>query len=460
MPSGVGSMSKQLVLSTCHHFNWVQIGGAMQHQDQGKVINMDKAIVDSTNVEDPSLVIYPVNGYGDANILRQILEREQPDAIMHFTDPRFWGWLYAIEHELRQKYPLIYYNIWDDLPYPKYNSSYYECCDLLMGISKQTVNINKVVIGHKKEDWQIQYVPHGINEQDYFPIEINTPLYADLLKKKHQLFNDIEPEFVVFYNSRNIRRKMVPDIILGFEMFLQQLPIEKHDKCFLILHTQTVDDAGTNLAEVINKLAPKSNIILHGVKVTEPELNILYNIADVTINASSAEGWGLGNTESLMAGTMTITNTLGGLQDQSRFVDSNGKWIEFTPDFPSNSCGIYKQCGEWTLPLFPQQNMVGSVPTPYIYDTRASIKDIITCLSECYNMGSEERKRRGMEGHKWVTSDESMMSARKMGENMIKYINILFEKWTPRKRMELINSKIKEIQTPAGVYNPLTEQWY
>lgn len=147
MPSGVGSMSKQIVLGTCHFFNWVQVGGAMQHQEQGKIINMDKAIAEMTKVDDAALTIYPTNGYGNPDLLRQLLEREKPDAIMHFTDPRFWQWLYNMEHEFRQKIPLIYYNIWDDLPYCDWNRPYYLSCDLLMGISKQTVNINKVVLG-------------------------------------------------------------------------------------------------------------------------------------------------------------------------------------------------------------------------------------------------------------------------------------------------------------------------
>ena len=67
---------------------------------------------------------------------------EKPDAILHFTDPRFWGWLYAMEHEIRQQIPILYYTIWDDLPFPHWNENAYESCDLLMAISKQTYNIS------------------------------------------------------------------------------------------------------------------------------------------------------------------------------------------------------------------------------------------------------------------------------------------------------------------------------
>jgi hypothetical protein len=75
------------------------------------------------------------------------MDFEKIDAIMIFTDPRFFVWLFEMEDELRSKVPIFYYNIWDDLPYPMWNRSYYASCDLLMGISKQTVNLNKQVLG-------------------------------------------------------------------------------------------------------------------------------------------------------------------------------------------------------------------------------------------------------------------------------------------------------------------------
>ena len=54
----------------------------------------------------PSLKIIPWTGYGDANILRELIMRHQPDAILHFTDPRYWRWLYDMEAEVRQNIPI------------------------------------------------------------------------------------------------------------------------------------------------------------------------------------------------------------------------------------------------------------------------------------------------------------------------------------------------------------------
>ena len=34
--SGIGTMSREIVLKTAHHFNWVNLGGAVKHPDNGK----------------------------------------------------------------------------------------------------------------------------------------------------------------------------------------------------------------------------------------------------------------------------------------------------------------------------------------------------------------------------------------------------------------------------------------
>ena len=40
MSSGVGTMSKEFVLGTVHHYDWVQIGGAIKHPENGKRVDM------------------------------------------------------------------------------------------------------------------------------------------------------------------------------------------------------------------------------------------------------------------------------------------------------------------------------------------------------------------------------------------------------------------------------------
>ena len=170
MHSGVATMAREFVLGTCHHYNWVNVGAAINHPEVGKKLDLSQDTGNRVGVEDASVILYPQNGYGDSTILRKFLKEEKPDAIFIFTDPRYWEWLFQIENEVRVKCPLIYLNIWDDLPAPMYNESYYDSCDALLGISKQTNNINKIVLGDKCKDKVIEYVPHGINENYFFPI--------------------------------------------------------------------------------------------------------------------------------------------------------------------------------------------------------------------------------------------------------------------------------------------------
>ena len=125
MHSGIATQSKEFVLGTLDKYDWVQLGGAINHPEQGNIIDMCEATRNEIGVKDAYLKLYPINGYGNPDVLRQIMDIEKPDAIMHFTDPRFWIWLYNMEHEIRQDIPIMYYNIWDDIPDPMYNGNFY-----------------------------------------------------------------------------------------------------------------------------------------------------------------------------------------------------------------------------------------------------------------------------------------------------------------------------------------------
>jgi glycosyltransferase involved in cell wall biosynthesis len=280
-------------------------------------------------IDDSYVMMYPTDGYGNVEFLRQIIARENPDAIMLITDPRYFTWLFNAEQEFRKKIPITYLNIWDDYPAPMYNSAYYEACDLLMGISKQTVNINKIVLGDKAKNKIFKYIPHGLDHNEYKPLDDND---EGLKKFKKDFLNGENPDFVLFFNSRNIRRKQIPDAMLAFRALLDSLPKEKADKCKFILHTEIRSDHGTDLRKVKEYLFDESypNAIKFSTnKLSGQQLNYLYNIADAQILLTSNEGWGLTITEAILAGTPIIANVTGGMQDQMRFEDKDGNW--FTP---------------------------------------------------------------------------------------------------------------------------------
>jgi|TARA_R110000772_G_scaffold217978_2_gene328574 glycosyltransferase involved in cell wall biosynthesis len=443
MSSGVGTMSKEFVMGTVHHYDWVQIGGAITHPDQGKVINMNDSMKEETGVEDASVTIYPTNGYGNQELVREVLKREQPDAILHYTDPRFWGWLYEMEHELRQSIPIFYYNIWDDWPAPYYNEFFYECSDLIMNISKQTVAIvNEVAKQKPRTDWDCTYVPHGINQKYFKPLLPEVDDEYKLVEEMKRQLTDGKTEFIVFYNNRNIRRKNPGDVVLAFKTFCDMLPKEEADKCALLMHTQPRDENGTDLPVVAKTLAPDYKVFFSDHKVTPHHLNAMYNLADVTLNMASNEGFGLGTAESLMAGTPIIVNVTGGLQDQCGF-KLNGEFLTAKDYKEIKSLHDDKKWkdhedltwGEWVNPVWPSnRSLAGSIPTPYIFDDRCRFDDVAQSIKDWYDVGAEKRKECGMKGHEFVTGDDSMMSATAMSQNFIDHMDTTFDKWKPRKR--------------------------
>jgi len=453
--SGVGVMSREIVFNSCDKFDWAQIGGAIKHPDKGKRIDISDDVRKETGVEDASVVVYPQDGYGNAELLRHLIEVEKPDAIMHFTDPRFWGWLYNMEHEIRQTIPLIYYNIWDDLPFPHWNEPFYESCDLLMAISKQTYNINKHVCQRKPriEGVDLTYVPHGVDDKTFFPIGINHPEFTNLCNFRKDIFGDDDPEFILFFNSRNIRRKGPANLILAYKLFCDSLAKEDAEKVCLVLHTDRVDPNGTDLPAVKKALCPNYRVKFTSGKFEARFLNFMYNMANVTCQPSSAEGFGLSVCESLMAGTPIIASCIGGLQDQMGFKNDAGNYLtvkDYTEEWPTNSDGKYTDHGEWAFPIWPTLTLQGSPQTPYIYDSIPPIKDIAQRMKEVYDLGEKELIRRGNLGREYVTSKDIMMTAEMMGKNAAKDIEKLFDTWKPRKRFKLLKTNQKDKVYPAG----------
>lgn len=442
MHSGIATVSREIVLNTVKEFDWVQLGAALKHPDQGKVFDLSQDVAKQTGVANASVKLYASTGYGDPDTLRNLIQIERPDAILHFTDPRFWGWLYAMEHEIRQTCPILYYTIWDDTPYPRYNRPYYESCDLLMCISKQTYNIVKQVLkGANYQDWQVTYVPHGINHNNFFPIDATHPEWDKFQAFKKTLIPN-HTKFVIFYNARNIRRKHTSDLILAYKEFCDKLTPEQAKECLLLMHTDPVDDNGTDLPAVINELCPSYTISFTNKRIlTTQELNYLYNCADVTANIASNEGFGLGTAESVMAGTPIIVNVTGGLQDQCGFKTDKGRYLtheDYTDEFPTNAEGKYQQHGEWVKPVFPAvRTLQGSIPTPYIFDDIVDYKECADAIYYWWMMNEEDRVEAGKIGREHFMKPETGLSAAVMGDYFIRDINEMFKKWQPRTRVEL-----------------------
>tara|TARA_R100000808_G_C2152829_1_gene162575 strand:- start:3140 stop:4471 length:1332 start_codon:yes stop_codon:yes gene_type:complete len=443
MHSGIATQAKEFVMGTIHKYDWVQLGGAVKHPEQGKIVDMSEASRNETGVKDAYLKVYPVTGYGNPQILREILDIEKPDAIIHFTDPRFWVWLYNMEDEIRQDIPILYYNIWDDIPDPLYNTNYYRSSDMLMSISKQTYGINKRILSkYDYEDWQLDYVPHGITSKRVFKVHSENENFINF----QNFFGLHNYKFKILYLNRNIRRKQPGDVALAYKHFMDKLTPEQREECCLVFHAAPVDENGTDMKALCKTLLPEYPVIFtydKGGAFNDEQMNFLYNSIDVYINLASNEGFGLGSLEAMTAGKNIIVNVTGGMQDQCGFKKEDGNYLtaEDYVELKSNHRGKYKDHGEWVEPVFPSNiSCQGSPPTPYIFDDRCSFEDAGDALLKMYHKGPEERERCGEIGRQWAKSDDAKMTAKHLSDSFIKNIETTFEKWKPRERytMEVI----------------------
>jgi glycosyltransferase involved in cell wall biosynthesis len=291
---------------------------------------------------------------------------------------------------------------------------------------------NKIIDKHL-----LHYVPHGINSEEF---TILPDTHPSIKNRKKELFGDKNYEFVVFYNSRNVQRKKTSNLILAFRAFCDNLSPEEADKCALVLHTEKIQEAGTDLIVTVKSLCPKYTVVFSEAKLPPSEMTALYNLSSVTVLPSSNEGFGLSIAESIMCGTPVIVTVTGGLQDQIGQVDDDGNPIKFTKSFGTNSIGRYKKYGKWAKALFPAvRSIQGSVPTPYIFDDISTWEDIAEAIMYWYlfkKHNTEEYTKCGEEGRRWAIN-EGGINSKNMCEQFIKAMDFTIENYVKPKKFKL-----------------------
>jgi len=354
--SGVGVQSRFLIegLINTGKYSFRCLGGAVKHPNYNTVM------------VNPDFVIKPVDGFGSHDIIRNILISERPDAVLLFTDPRQFMWLWEIEDEIHQFCPITYWHVWDNDPYPMFNDVWYRSTDLINCLSYKTYDLVKE---HHPE--RTNYIPHAFPNKVYFPLPEQT---RTELRKKN--FGDRADWFVGLWVNRNATRKMPNDVLNGFKTFLDRLEKEEgHRKAMLIMHTDPTDMEGPNLLVVSEMLGVNQNVMFSTQKVDFNDMNALYNIVDFTVNVSKAEGFGLATLSSMMVGKPIIALKTGGMTRQ--VVD-------------------YRDGTENGIAIEPAaRTMVGSQMVPYIYDDHVNYLDVAEAYWKLYKMSPEERKAVG-----------------------------------------------------------------
>ena len=392
-PSGVGTQTRYFIeaLLKTGKYRFVSLGGAIKHMNYNPV---------RTEEWGDDWVIYPIDGYGTPDSIRSLLRSEKPSMLWFMTDPRFWGWLWEFDNEIRSQIPMVYYHVWDNYPYPDFNRQSYLSNDHVVCISKVTHNILKNVA----PEVDSSYLPHAVDPNIFKKIDLE---YIEKIKSEQ--LPQTAGKTVFVWNNRNARRKQSGSLIFWFKDFLDKVG---HDKACLLMHTDIYDPHGQDLNAIIKNLGlTNGEVIFSTQKVSPAHLAVLYNIADCTINVSDAEGFGLTTLESLSCETPIIATMTGGLQEQV----TNGK--------------------EWFgIGLEPASKaIIGSQEIPYIYEDRVSGEDVVDAMLKMHNMTPEERAELGKKGRKHV---EENYGFEQFGEKWVKTIEDIMEKhgeWKNRK---------------------------
>lgn len=239
--------------------------------------------------------MYPARLGGDIlglNRIESLLEKIKPDLIFILNDP----WLV---NDYLTKIPVncrVIAYIPVDAKYlnPRWIAS---ISKINQAVTYTEFGKQEFLSAYPNFSHEIEVVPHGFDADKFYPIgkavardKLGLPLHS----------------FIVFNGNRNQPRKRMDLTIKGFAEFAK----DKED-VYLYLHTG-VEDAGWNIIELSKRYNILEKLILTDRNlnpqsyVSDEQLNIIYNCADVGINTSMGEGWGLVSIEQACTGVAQI----------------------------------------------------------------------------------------------------------------------------------------------------------
>ena len=353
--------------------------------------------------------LFPCEGFSNLEIIRSLHKSEKPDLIWIMTDPRFYESFWSMDTEIRSDTPVVYYHVWDNYPYPKFNKKYYYSNDVIVSASKLTED----VVSRVAPDVKNYYLPHTVDTEVYK--KLPEGIYRDFMSNN---FSFEDQKRIFFWNNRNCGRKNPGNLLWWYKEFLDRVG---HDKAVLILHTDPKEPQGLDLVSNLEHLGlTNGQVFLSNKKVTDDVLCSFYNMADCTINISDAEGFGLSTLESMACETPVIATMTGGLRDQ---LFDGEEWY-----------GIGIEPATKTI--------VGSQRVPYIYEDRISKEDFIKACTKILNMPRADLKKWGKSCRRNVISN---FGIRSFGKSWVEIVDSTISdlgSWTSRRGYKKWEMKI------------------
>jgi D-inositol-3-phosphate glycosyltransferase len=233
------------------------------------------------------------------------------DCIFILNDP----WVINKYLELIKKYfvsklpPIIAYFPIDAM---ELNPNWFSNFDIVTKIVTYTEFARNEIL-KVRPDLVVEVVPHGIDLDIYKKIykESRAELRQEAFSKSPELWD----AFIVLNANRNNPRKRFDLTIQSFALFAKDKP----DNVLLYLHTGLVD-IGFNILELIQKYGLENRLITSNASkalqsVPEAQLNHIYNMCDIGLSTSIAEGWSLTNHEHAATGAPQVVPSHSALKE-------------------------------------------------------------------------------------------------------------------------------------------------
>lgn len=252
--------------------------------------------------------IYPAMNGGDVygfNRLDELLKRIKPDLIFTLND----AWVADV-------FVGKIYDIYNNKDIPKivsytpvdaedHNPEWYR--NLAKGLIVAYTKFGKKVIDKAlleiPHDREVKVITHGVDTNLFYKYDEDKALIKSRLYPDKDDFLD---SFVVLNGNRNQPRKRLDITMKAFALFAKGKP----DNVKLLMHCG-VTDSHINVVLLAKRLGIEQRLILtslnSGVRtVTNKKLNLIYNSADVGVNTSLGEGFGLVSIEHAVTGAPQI----------------------------------------------------------------------------------------------------------------------------------------------------------
>lgn len=164
-------------------------------------------------------------------------------------------------------------------------------------------------------------IPHGVDHETFHPIPSDEMPTTEIVVEDedgNERAVDTEETFIVgIFAANHDNRKNIPEQMEAFESFDRRVDGET----LLYMHMDQKSDTGFDLHEVRSEVGiPSEKIVWRRNQgdqtMPDEEMNLWYNVCDVTLNCSKGESWGLTVTEAMAAGTPVIGTMFTSIPEQ------------------------------------------------------------------------------------------------------------------------------------------------